>query len=77
MMHFDYLASNVLHLVDCIVTDNKVEAGWVYLDGGAASIESLTDGEVSIQIKIHPKIQSIRNQTEFFLATEPIEFYRC
>lgn len=76
-MQFDYLASNVLHLVDVEVTSTQVNAGWVFLDGGLSAVETLTDGEVEIPIKIHPKIQAINHQTEFFLANDVIEFMRC
>ena len=76
-MHFDYLASSTLHMVDIEVTNTQVNAGWVFLDGGLSAMETLTDGEVEITVKIHPKIQAINHQAEFFLANDVIEFIRC
>lgn len=77
-MFIDYLASGNLHLADCHVTPGQVNAGWVLiLDGGLDAREVLADGEVQLPIRIHPKIQAIKRQTEFFLANDVIEFMRC
>ena len=76
-MHFPYLASTNLHLIDCDVTATQVNAGWVYLDGGLSEFETLTDGEVNLRVKIHPKVQAIRAQSEFYLNDDVIEFFRC
>lgn len=77
-MHFDYLASDLLHMIDVQVTPTQVNAGWVYLTGGRLDkVERLTDGEILLDIRIHPKIQEIKTPTEFFLANDVIEFMRC
>ena len=77
-MRLDYLASNCLHMVDVEVTDTQVNAGWVFLDGGLSPVEQLDAGEgLSISVRIHPKIQAIDHQTEFFLPNDVIEFMRC
>lgn len=77
-MHFDYLASDRLHLVDVEVTNEQVNAGWVYLSGGGLdAVEVLTDGESELPVRIHPKIQSVVEPVEFFLANDVIEFMRC
>ena len=77
-MKFDYLTSGNLHMADCEVTSTQVNSGWVLiLDGGLSACEVLTDGEVELPIRIHPKIQAIKHQTEFFLSNDVIEFKRC
>ncbi|NEQ52027.1 MAG: hypothetical protein F6K11_18120 [Leptolyngbya sp. SIO3F4] len=76
-MYVPYLFSNTLHLVDVEITDDQINAGWVYTDGGLSAVETLTDGEFTFDIRIHPKVQAIKNQTEFFLANDVIEFMRC
>ena len=76
-MRYDYLASNTLHMLDVEVTSTQVSAGWVYTDGGLSAVEILTDGEIKIPVTISPKIQALKNQTEFFLANDVIEFMRC
>ena len=75
-MHFDYLASDGIHLVDAQVTETQVNAGWVYVLGGLSRVETVTDGEVSLPIRIHPNLQRL-NDVEFFLSNDVIEFMRC
>ena len=76
-MHFSYLASDKLHLIDIEVASTQVNAGWVWTSGNLSAVETLTDGEIDISIRIHPDIQKIKSEKEFFLANDVIEFMRC
>ena len=73
--HWDYLASNRVHCVDCVI-DSKFRAGWVLITGFTNEIEMLCtpDNQAIASIIIPSELRRQGTQQRFFDAEERIEF---
>ena len=71
---FSYLSSSRFHAVDCKFTADRLEAGWVYIDGHLNSVELISGDGIEAAIVIPEDIQRITNPTTFSFADEPVEW---
>jgi len=68
------LSSSRFHAVDCAIKADRLEAGWVYIDGYLSAVETLKGDGIEVSIVIPPDIQAIQNPTTFSFADEPVEW---
>lgn len=70
----NYLSSSRFHAVDCVVKHDRLEAGWVYIDGYLSPIETLSGEGFEISIVIPPDIQQLQTPSTFSFIDEPVEW---
>ena len=71
---FPYLSSSRFHAVDCKFTHDRLEAGWVFIDGHLNSVEVVRGDGIEAAIAIPEDVQRITNPTTFSFPEEPVEW---
>lgn len=72
----NYLFSSRLFAIDCTITADRLEAGWVYTDGYLAPVVTLEDGYgFAVDVAIPKDLQTLQQPATFSYANEPVEFY--
>lgn len=70
----NYLSSSRFHAVDCVIKHDRLEAGWVYVDGYLQPVETLSGDGIEISIVIPLDIQQLQTPTTFSFSDEPVEW---
>lgn len=76
-MKFLFLANPNIFLVNAMVADTRVGAGWVWFGPGLQSVERLvsSDGAIAVQIEIPDFMQEVDQVASICFPDELVEFY--